>query len=95
MVASPFLYPRENGWETLSNVRQGLINIQVNRFDARGSVLYWGIFEQTASIMRIPIGTTYSEAFWTCEGNNCCIGCHALAMTLIDWRLLITGVSFR
>ena len=66
--------------DSLSNVRQGpLINIQVNRFDARGSVLYWGIFEQTASIMRIPIGTTYSEAFWTCEGNNCCIGCHALA----------------
>ena len=31
--------------DTLSNVRQGpLINIQVNRFDARGSVLYWGIF---------------------------------------------------
>lgn len=66
--------------DSLSNVRQGpLINIQVNRFDARGSVLYWGIFEQTASIMRIPIGTTESEAFWTCEGNNCCIGCHALA----------------
>ena len=66
--------------DSLSNVRQGpLINIQVNRFDARGSVLYWGIFEQTASIMRIPIGTTDSEAFWTCEGNNCCIGCHALA----------------
>lgn len=64
----------------LSNVRQGpLINIQVNRFDARGSVLYWGIFEQSASIMRIPIGTTESEQFWTCEGNNCCIGCHALA----------------
>ncbi len=64
----------------LNNVRQGpLINIQVNRFDARGSVLYWGIFEQSASIMRIPIGTTESEQFWTCEGNNCCIGCHALA----------------
>jgi hypothetical protein len=66
--------------DSLSNVRQGPeINIQVNRFDARGSVLYWGIFEQSASIMRIPIGTTESEQFWTCEGNNCCIGCHALA----------------
>ena len=65
---------------TLGNVREGpLINIQVNRFDARGSVLYWGIVEQSASIMRIPIGTTESEQFWTCEGNNCCIGCHALA----------------
>ncbi len=68
-----------NGTE-LNAVREGpLINIQVNRFDARGSVLYWGIFEQSASIMRIPIGTTESEQFWTCEGNNCCIGCHALA----------------
>ncbi len=65
---------------SLSNLREGpSITIQVNRFDARGSVLYWGIFENTASIMRIPIGETESEAFWTCEGNNCCIGCHALA----------------
>lgn len=64
----------------LSNARQGPeIEIQVNRFDARGSVLYWGIVQQSASIMRIPIGTTESEQFWTCEGNNCCIGCHALA----------------
>jgi hypothetical protein len=65
---------------SLTNLREGpSITIQVNRFDARGSVLYWGIFENTASIMRIPIGETESEAFWTCEGNNCCIGCHALA----------------
>jgi Tol biopolymer transport system component len=66
----------------LTNVRQGPdIEINVNRFDARGSVLYWGIFEEThtASIMRIPIGTTDVDQFWTCEGQNCCIGCHALA----------------
>ena len=82
--------------DSLSNVRQGpLINIQVNRFDARGSVLYWGIFEQTASIMRIPIGTTYSEQFWTCEGNNCCIGCHALADDADRLAVTHNGGSFR
>lgn len=66
----------------LQNVRNSAsIDIQVNRFDARGSVLYWGIFEDThtASIMRIPIGQTETEQFWTCQGNNCCIGCHALS----------------
>ena len=68
-----------NGTE-LSDLRTGPAStIQVNRFDARGSVLYWGIVQQSASIMRIPIGQTESEQFWTCEGNNCCIGCHALA----------------
>lgn len=67
---------------SLSNHRKGeSIELNVNRFDARGSVLYWGILEEThtASIQRIPIGTVESETFWTCEGNNCCIGCHALS----------------
>lgn len=67
---------------SVSNHRKGQsIELNVNRFDARGSVLYWGILEEThtGSIQRIPIGTVESEAFWTCEGNNCCIGCHALS----------------
>ena len=67
---------------SLSDVRAGpTIEINVNRFDARGSVLYWGVFEenQTGAILRIPIGQTEAEDFYTCEGNNCCLGCHAIS----------------
>ena len=81
--------------DSLSNVRQGpLINIQVNRFDASGSVLYWGIFEQTASIMRIPIGTTYSERFGLVKETTVVLGVMHWLMTLIDWRLPTMVVSF-
>ncbi len=61
----------------LSDVRTGpAIDLTVNRFDARGSVLYWA----TASrgILRIPFGETTATRFWPEETSNACIGCHTV-----------------
>lgn len=72
----------------LTNVSQGPgMNLTVNRLDARGSVLYWvarsggggGGGAAAGDIMRIPFGSTSSEAFWSYEdAGNQCVGCHTL-----------------
>ena len=67
---------------SLSDVRAGpTIEINVNRFDARGSVLYWGVFEenQTGAILRIPIGQTDMGGLLHLRGQHCCLGCHAIS----------------
>jgi len=72
----------------LTNVSQGPgMSLTVNRLDARGSVLYWvarsggggGGGAAAGDIMRIPFGSTSSEAFWSYEdAGNQCVGCHTL-----------------
>ena len=94
-----FLTIEAASWDgsSISDHRKGeVIELNVNRFDARGSVLYWGILEEThtASIQRIPIGTVEPETFWTCEGNNCCIGCHALSEESERMALTHNGGKF-
>ena len=59
---------------TLSDVRTGgSIDMTVNRFDARGSVLYWSV--EDLGIMRIPVGGQEAEPFYL---GDSCIGCHAM-----------------
>ncbi len=65
--------------DALTNVHRGPeIEITVNRFDARGSVLYWASSDR--AIMRIPFGEEAPARFWpvTDDGHSC-IGCHALS----------------
>lgn len=72
---------------TLSDVRRGpAITLTVNRLDADGSVLYWSSLDR--GIMRIPVGETTSEAFWSGKSDNTCIGCHAVAES-VD-RMVVT-----
>ena len=61
---------------TLSDVKQSPINsLTVNRFDARGSVIYWESSDE--AIMRIPFGSLESTEFWTSEDSDGqCTGCH-------------------
>ena len=68
---------------TLSNVSRGPpFSLTVNRLDARGSVLYWVARtdggQPGGDIMRIPFGSTTSEAFWSVEDSGQCVGCHTL-----------------
>lgn len=63
---------------TLRSVLRGpAIDITVNRFDARGSVLFWDSSQQ--AIMRIPFGETTPTRFWPVARDGTCIGCHSLA----------------
>ncbi len=72
----------------MSNVRESpSTELVVNRFDARGSVLYWAA--DTSGIMRIPMGTTDLSVFWENDGvGGGCVGCHSLADE-VD-RLVVT-----
>jgi hypothetical protein len=52
--------------------------LYANRFDARGSVLYWET--NSRAILRLPVGTTEGETFWSSEDSNAtCVGCHILS----------------
>ncbi len=61
---------------TLSNHSRGpSATLNVNRLDARGSVLYWG--SNLEAIMRIPFGSLDAEEFWTKDDSGGqCTGCH-------------------
>ena len=62
-------------------------HLRVNRFDARGSVLYWATANQ--SVMRIPFGQTEAEDFWTPEDSkDQCTGCHSISEALD--RMVVT-----
>ena len=50
--------------------------LTVNRFDARGSVVYWASAE--GGILRIPFGELEPEIFYRPEDDRC-VGCHAIS----------------
>ena len=84
----------------LQNLRASSpIDVEVNRFDARGSVYYWSSSNQ--GIMRIPIGTSEAEVFWDNSGTGGgCIGCHSVHNERMvvthdghDGRFTILGVN--
>jgi WD40 repeat protein len=52
--------------------------LTANRFDARGSVLYWE--SNTESIVRLGVGAQEREDYWTREdSDDNCTGCHVLS----------------
>ena len=64
--------------ETLSDLKAGFpIEVQVDRLDARGSVLYWASSER--GILRLPFGSTEPELFWEGQDGAQCVGCHVLS----------------
>ena len=63
---------------SLSVVRQGSpLELTINRFDARGSVLYWATSDR--AIRRIPFGETASTHFWSGVDGSSCVGCHVVS----------------
>ncbi len=54
----------------------GDLSMTVNRFDARGSVVYWSTAD--TAIMRIPFGELEASIFFAPESGNC-VGCHVLS----------------
>ena len=66
---------------SLTDLRRGpSIDLTVNRLDARGSVLYWGVGEDAGdgSVMRIPFGELEASRFWPLDGETSCVGCHVI-----------------
>jgi hypothetical protein len=53
------------------------IEVQVDRLDARGSVLYWASSER--GILRLPFGSTEPELFWEGQDGAQCVGCHTVS----------------
>ncbi len=53
------------------------IEVQVDRLDARGSVLYWATSER--GILRLPFGSAEPELFWEGQDGAQCVGCHVVS----------------
>lgn len=63
---------------TVRDLKAGFpIEVQVDRLDARGSVLYWATNER--GILRLPFGETEPELFWQGQDGARCVGCHAVS----------------
>lgn len=63
---------------TLGDVRTGSeLSLVVNRFDARGSVVYWSTADR--AIMRIPFGELDPAVFYEPTQGANCVGCHVLS----------------
>lgn len=80
-------YGEWDGSELHNVVRSPTMDVTVNRFDARGSVLYWAASDQ--AIMRIPFGSDEPARFWPPEGSHECVGCHTLSES--RQRMVVTS----
>ncbi len=71
---------QSGAWDgsSLTGVSEGSAReLTVNRFDARGSVLYWATSDQ--AIRRVAFGETTSTSFWSGVEGASCVGCHVVS----------------